>query len=385
MGLRARIIAVVVFACSIINLFLCFYITEQIRTLELQSLREKIDKAAYMMRLVNARPLYNVDKETLKINLETFFDDPNMKSILVQEADIDLDLLLERKFETQGMEIQKIFSIYHKGLKLGKMKVVYSTSLIEKKLDGFRSQMLYFTFTVTFGLAIVLIFLINQLMTPVTKLAQAASEIAAGNLEKKFEQNGIGEVGELSRNFASMRDAIKDKINDLALTNKNLEDEIAQKEVNERRILHQSHAISSVNTFFQKSMLAHTYREIAELFIPIALSIIPSQYCLIGELSPDDPDHMDILAVSPGARSDGDQENKDKNLWHNGKRTYGILSRVISGNVSMVSNDPASHPDFMDMPENHLPLDSFLGVPIKIGAKVKGIVAFAGKDGRAHV
>ena len=127
-------------------------------------------------------------------------------------------------------------------------------------------------------------------------------------------------------------------------------------------------------------MLAHTYREIAELFIPIALSIIPSQYCLIGELSPDDPDHMDILAVSPGARSDGDQENKDKNRWHKGKRTYGILSRVISGNVSMVSNDPASHPDFMDMPENHLPLDSFLGVPIKIGAKVKGIVAFAGKE-----
>jgi signal transduction histidine kinase/HAMP domain-containing protein len=380
MGLRARIIIVVVFACSIINLFLCFYITEQIRTLELQSLREKIDKAAYMMRLVNARPLYNVDKETLKVNLETFFDDPNMKSILVQEADIDLDLHLERKFETEGMEIQKIFSIYHKGLKLGKMKVVYSTSLIEKKLAGFRSQMLYLTFTVTLGLAIVLIFLIHHLMTPVTKLAQAASEIAAGNLEKKIEQNGIGEVGELSRNFASMRDAVKDKINDLALTNKNLEDEIAQKEINERRILHQSHAISSVNTFFQKAMLAHTYREIAELFVPIALSIIPSRYCLIGELSQDDPDQMDILAVFPGARSDGDPENMEKNCWHKGKQIHGILSRVISGDVSMVSNDPASHPDFMDMPENHLSLDSFLGVPIKIGAKVKGIVAFVGKE-----
>lgn len=395
MGLRARIIAVVVFACSIINLFLCFYITEQIRTLELQSLREKIDKAAYMMRLVNARPLYNVDKETLKVNLETFFDDPNMKSILVQEADIDLDLHLEREFEVDGMDIQKIFSIYHKGLKLGKMKVVYSTSLIEKKLAGFRSQMLYLTFTVTLGLAIVLIFLINQLMRPVTKLAQAASEIAAGNLEKEIEQNGIGEVGELSRNFASMRDAIKEKINDLALTNKNLEDEIKQKEVNERRILHQSHAISSVNTFFQKSMMAHSCSEIAQLFVPIALSIIPSRYCLIGELSPDDPGLMDILAISIEGRLDREPVNMDpanmdpgnidpgnrvQHRWIKSKRIFGILSRVILGDVSVVSNDPASHPDFMEMPENHLPLDSFLGIPIKIGAKVKGIVVFAGKE-----
>jgi len=149
MGLKSRIITIVVFACSIINLFLCFYITEQIKTLEFASLRTKIDKVAYMMRLVNARPLYNVDKETLRVNLETFFDDQNMKSILVQESEIDLDLHLSREFESKGLEIQKDFYIYHKGLKLGKMKVVYSTSLIEKKLAGFRNQMLYFTFTIT--------------------------------------------------------------------------------------------------------------------------------------------------------------------------------------------------------------------------------------------
>jgi len=376
MGLRSRIITVVVFACSIINLFLCFYITEQIRTLELQSLRTKIDKAAYMMRLVNARPLYNVDKETLRVNLETFFDDQNMKSIEVKEADIDLDVYLEREFDANGIDIQKDFFIYHKGIKLGKMKVVYSTSLIEKKLAGFRTQMLYFTFTITLLLAVVLVFLIHKLMQPVTKLAQAASEIAAGNLEKEIEQNGVGEVGELSRNFASMRDAIQDKINDLALTNKNLEDEIQLKEVNEKKILHQSMVISSVNTFFQKSMLAHSYREIAEVFIPIALKIIPSKYCFIGELSEDDPGQMDILAVFGRAMSDDGSMGKALRV----KPINGIMSRVILENVSVISNDPGSHPDFMGMPEAHIPLYSFLGVPIKLGSKVKGIVAFAGKE-----
>jgi signal transduction histidine kinase/HAMP domain-containing protein len=379
MGLKSRIITIVVFACSIINLFLCFYITERIKTLEFQSLRTKIDKAAYMMRLVNARPLYNVDKETLRVNLETFFDDPNMKSILIQESDIDLDLHLLREFKSKGLEIQKSFFIYHKGLKLGKMKVVYSTSLIEKKLAGFRNQMLYFTFTITLCLALILTLLIHKLMQPVTKLTQSASEIAAGDLDREIEVNGIGEIGELARNFASMRDAIQEKISDLALTNKNLEEEICLKEENEKKILHQSMCISSVNTFFQRSMMAKSYGEVAQLFIPIALAIIPSRYCFIGELCEDEPDRLDILAVSPGVNSDHPAMTLGPEpLGH--KHIRGILARVIFEEVSLISNDPSSHPDFVEIPQIHIPMDSFLGVPIKLGAKVRGIVAFAGKE-----
>ncbi|MCG8619599.1 MAG: HAMP domain-containing protein, partial [Desulfobacterales bacterium] len=198
MGLRSRIITVVVVACSIINLFLCFYITEQVRKLELASLRTKIDKAAYVMRLVNTRPLYNVDLETLRVNMETFFDDENMKSIAILESDIDINIHLEREFEPGGMDIHKNFYIYYNGLKLGKISVVYSTSLIEKKLAGFRTKMLWFTFTVILVLAIALVFLINALMKPVTNLAEVASEIAAGNLDKEIEENGVGEVGILS-------------------------------------------------------------------------------------------------------------------------------------------------------------------------------------------
>jgi len=139
MGLRSRIITVVVGASSIISLFLCFYITEQVRTLELASLRTKINKAAFVMRLVNTRPLYNVDLETLKVNMETFFDDENMKSIAILDSDIDINIHLQREFEPGGVDINKNFYIYYNGLKLGKISVVYSTSLIEKKTARFRN------------------------------------------------------------------------------------------------------------------------------------------------------------------------------------------------------------------------------------------------------
>ncbi len=380
MGLRSRILMAVVCATSLISLFLCFYITEQVRTLELQSLLIRVDKAAYMMRLVNASPLYNVDKETLKINMETFFDDENMKSISIQETDIDFDMFLEREFEPNGMDILKEFYIYHKGLKLGKMRVVYSTSLIEKKLEGFRTQMLYFTFAVILALVLTLVLLINTLMRPVIQLAKVAAEITAGNLEKEIEQDGVGEIGELSRNFARMRDAIQDKINDLALTNQNLENEILQKEINEKKIIHQSAVISSVNTFFQKSMLAHSCQEIAQLFIPIALAVVPSRYCFVGEVNQDNPGQMNILAISDKALADCTRSTMEKKVRVLGKEITGIRSRIIHENVSMISNNPAAHPDFVTLPDNHVPVDSFLGVPMGLGAQTKGIVAFAGKE-----
>jgi len=380
LGLRTRIIIAVVIACSIINLFLCFYFTEQIRKSELESLNARIDKAAYMMRLVNARPLYNVDKETLRVNLETFFDDENMKSILLKEADIDVNLQFTRDITQKGQDISKGFYIYHKGMRLGKMEIVYSTYLIEEKLTRFRNQMLSFTFTVILFLVAVLIFLVNKLMQPVTELTQVASEIAAGNLEKEIEQSGVGEVGELSRNFAAMRDAVKDKINDLARSNRNLEKEIYLKEINEKKILRQSSVITAVNTFFQKTMFAESYEDIAKMFIPIALDVIPSKYCFVGEVCKDDENKMDILAISDEAWSDCSMVDIEKNVRLRGQDIRGIRRCVIHTDTTIISNDPMSHPDFVKLPKNHIPIDTFLGVPMKLGVEIKGIIAFAGKE-----
>ncbi|MCP4020384.1 MAG: HAMP domain-containing protein [Desulfobacteraceae bacterium] len=380
MGLRTRIIIAVVIACSIINLFLCFYFTEQIRKSEMESLNARIDKQAYMMRIVNSRPLYNVDKETLKVNMETFFDDENMKSISLQELDIDVNFKLQRDVTPRGQNITKGFYIYYKGLRLGKMKVVYSTYLIEEKLTKFRNQMLSFTFTVILFLVAVLILLVNRLMRPVSELTQVASEIAAGNLEKEIEQSGVGEVGELSRNFAAMRDAVKDKINDLARSNKNLENEIELKVINEKKILRQSAVITAVNSFFQKTMLAEEYEDIAKIFIPIALGVIPSKYCFVGEVNKDDETKMDILAISDQAWSDCSIVDIEKKVRLRGQNIRGIRSGVINGDKTIISNAPHSHPDFVKLPENHIPIDSFLGVPMKLGSEIKGIIAFAGKE-----
>jgi signal transduction histidine kinase/HAMP domain-containing protein len=381
MGLRTRIIIVVVLASSIINLFLCFYFIAQIRDLELKTLRDKIDKTTHMMKLVNARPIYNVDKETLKINMETFFDDENMKHISIDEADSGINITFERKFESSAEDIEKSFYIFYKGMNLGKMKVVYSTSLIEKKLTEFRTQMLFFTFAVIVIMVVVLGFIINRLMAPIARLAAAASEIAAGNIEKQIPRDGAGEVGILAKNFAFMQDAIKDKINDLDHINKNLISQIRQKEINEKKMLHQSSIIFSVNTFFQKSMTASSPREVAELFIPIAVAVIDSKYCFVGEVDKFHPEErLRILAISQQALADCALVDMERELRLKGTCLSGIRARVIRENTAIIANTPSTHPDISDMPAAHIPLDNFMGVPLGGGSKIKGIVAFSGKQ-----
>ncbi len=382
MRLRTRIIVAVVIACGIINLVMCFYFTRKIKDFELENLNAGIEKSSYMMRLVSARPLYNVDKESLLVNMKTFFDDENIKSISLQEHDFDIDIKLEREFAySPGIDIKKSFFIYFKGQKLGEMNVVYSTGLIEQKLARFRNRMLLFTFIIMAFLVVVLILLVNKLLQPVTELTLAASDIASGNLDREIEQGGVGEVGELSRNFAVMRDAIKEKINDLAMTNRNLEKEISIKEINEKKILRQSTVIASVNDFFQKSTPAETYEEVARIFIPIALQVIPSKYCFIGEVTKDNKNKMDILAMSEQASKDCNLIRMDNTVRYRPKEVKGIRSCLLHQDEPIILNDPQVCSDFFQFPENHIPIHSFLGIHMKMGPEIKGIVAFAGKDG----
>ncbi|MDA8135568.1 MAG: ATP-binding protein [Desulfobacteraceae bacterium] len=68
-----------------------------------------------------------------------------------------------------------------------------------------------------------------KIARPIQELTDSAMGIAAGNLDKEIQIGGNDEVGILSRSFAGMRDAIKEKIEDLAEKNKALSREILER------------------------------------------------------------------------------------------------------------------------------------------------------------
>jgi len=59
----------------------------------------------------------------------------------------------------------------------------------------------------------------------------------------------------------------------------------------------------------------------------------------------------------------------------------GIYRSVLTDGASVLTNEPSKHPDWRGMPGGHPPLASFLGVPIKHGSRVIGMVGLGNKPG----
>lgn len=330
------------------------------------------------MKLVSATPVYNVDKEAIQMNLATFFGDENMKSITFSEYDINFHL--ERTFKyAKGKDIVKSFYITHKGLNLGKMNVVYSTSLIEEQVSQIQDQIILFSFTGILILSLIIILIVNRLMQPVNDLTAAASDIAAGNLDRKIDTNSSGEVGELAANFAVMRDAIKEKIDDLARINESLEDEIRLKEANEVKILRQSRVITSVNQFIQQTMQAGSYEEIARVFVPIMLKVVPADYCFVGGIKKDYPDNMDLLAVSDRVSSECSLDGMDQLILTAQQEIAGIRKQVVEQDKTIMVKGARCIELMVNVPESRLSIESMLAIPMKVGQELIGMV-FIGSD-----
>ena len=64
-----------------------------------------------------------------------------------------------------------------------------------------------------------------------------------------------------------------------------------------------------------------------------------------------------------------------------GFKIQGLYGRVLSEGKGFFSNDPATESGGIGTPEGHVPLTSFLGVPLTHSGKVIGLIALANREG----
>nr|WP_319393375.1 GAF domain-containing protein [uncultured Desulfobacter sp.] len=379
MGLRTRITAFVVVSVSAVNLGVCFYITHQVKVLELERLQTQIDKSAYLMRIINTLPLYNVDLESLKMNMETFFDDENMKSLSIHDSEVNININLKRQMPLGGTDIKKSFVIDYKGLTLGRLTVVYSTGLIEKKMAGFQTKMIVAAVLMTLAGAVVFFFLIRIITDPLAKLVRSTSDIAAGDFDGDIEQTGVGEVKTLSHNFARMCNTLKKQKKEIQNAETKIEDVIRHKNRQSRYSVHHEVQTSCVNKFITQSMTAQSIQDIAQVFIPIAQRLIPGPYCFVGQIC-DPENNLKILALSDEAEKECPKI--EDGVLDRGFRRHisGGLVQAITSKVPVVANNLSLGSEFSLMPGKHPAFDTIMAVPVLQGKDVFGLAVFAGKE-----
>ncbi|MBW1723081.1 MAG: PAS domain S-box protein [Deltaproteobacteria bacterium] len=149
------------------------------------------------------------------------------------------EMLKEKRGElvfmnSAGEKIWCIFSFF----KEWRWIVGYAVPIKLKYADGaaFRRTLGEILLVVTLLVLAVLFVVINRFTRPVSTLIQAAVEIASGNLSHPIDTGRRDELGLLARSFARMRDAVREKISDLAEKNSELVQEISERKHTEEAL-----------------------------------------------------------------------------------------------------------------------------------------------------
>jgi len=155
--------------------------------------------------------------------------------------------------------------------------------------------------------------------------------------------------------------------------------DISDRKRAEADLLRQSNTISAINTIFQATLIQTTQEKIAQVALDLLQELTESKMGFIGELN--EKGRFDCTAISQtgweACRMPVEQVKpllKDLEL-------KGVRAKAVNQGVTQIINDPAHHPDWTGIPEGHPPITSFLGVPVKHGDRMFGLIGLANKKG----
>ena len=156
--------------------------------------------------------------------------------------------------------------------------------------------------------------------------------------------------------------------------------DISELKAAEAGILRQSAILSAINRVFREFLICKTEEELGRTCLTVAEELTGSAFGFIGEVN--QAGHLDITAFSdPGwaACQIGEAGQERVKLFNLGMR--GLIGEVITEDRAVSANDPATYPGAAGLPPGHPPLTSYLGVPLRHGGKVFGLIALANKPG----
>jgi PAS domain S-box-containing protein len=155
--------------------------------------------------------------------------------------------------------------------------------------------------------------------------------------------------------------------------------DLTEKKKAEEEIKKQIILTTSINNVLQESLKAKKDEEVALICLEVAEKLTNSEFGLIMEVN--EVGKVDTIAVSdPGWLNCQIPQPKAVKLL-SGMEIVSYWGRIIKEGKSQIVNHPEFDPDSRGVPEGHLPIKSFLGVPLKRGDKNIGLIGLANKVG----
>jgi PAS domain S-box-containing protein len=177
----------------------------------------------------------------------------------------------------------------------------------------------------------------------------------------------------------SFAECVTDNINSKLLRLHGGLSNISERKHAEEKTLRQSTVLTAINRVFEEALRCETDVEVAGACLSVAQELTGSKFGWIGEVNADG--HLDTIALSdPGWDSCRMAQSQAVKMIMN-MQVRGIWGRVLKDGKSLITNDPARHPDSVGLPQGHSELTAFMGVPLKHAGQTVGMIALANKPG----
>ena len=138
--------------------------------------------------------------------------------------------------------------------------------------------------------------------------------------------------------------------------------------------------LDGINRIFSIVVQDKTEEELGNECLSIALDVTGSRIGFIGLIGDDGLLHD--IAISDMGLEQCLMYDKTGHRRPSGNFVvHGLYGSIISNENGFFTNDPPSHPNSIGLPHGHPLLTSFLGVPLVLDGKIKGLLAVSNREG----
>ena len=137
--------------------------------------------------------------------------------------------------------------------------------------------------------------------------------------------------------------------------------------------------LDAINRVFREAITCDTEEQLAQTCLDAAVRLTSSAFGFIGELNASG--RFDVIAMTnPGWDACTIPSGESSKLLKD-MELRGVWSVVLKNGVSLITNDPATHPAAVGLPAGHPNIGCFLGVPLNRRGKTLGLIGLANKKG----